>query len=185
MRNFSKSVVFAIPMVITMSLSAPVFAAGSGDSAAPKPTKTSKDCKAVRVWDEEKKRCVHPKKSSLNDDGLYGAVRELAYAGRYFDAQGVLAAMSDQNDDRVLTYKGFTNRKLGNVEVAMVFYQKALDKNPDNIQARSYMGQGMLDQGNKTGAVAQLREIQTRGGAGTWAEQSLSKAIASGVTYSH
>ena len=75
----------------------------------------------------------------MNDDDLYGAVRELAYAGRYLDAQGVLAAMSDQNDDRVLTYKGFTNRKLGNVEVAMVFYQKALDKNPDNIQARSYI----------------------------------------------
>jgi hypothetical protein len=42
MRNFSKSVVFAIPMVITMSLSAPVFAAGSGDSAAPKPARTAK-----------------------------------------------------------------------------------------------------------------------------------------------
>ena len=185
MRNFSKFVAFAIPLAITMTLSAPVFAAGGGDSAAPKPTKTSKDCKGVRVWDEEKKRCVRPKKSSLNDEGLYGAVRELAYAGRYQDAQGVLAAMSDQNDDRVLTYKGFTERKLGNVDVAMVFYQKALDQNPDNILARSYMGQGLLEQGDKIGAVAQLREIQTRGGAGTWAERSLSQAITSGVTYSH
>jgi tetratricopeptide (TPR) repeat protein len=182
MRNFVKSVAFALPVAIAMTVSVPAYAAGSGDTAAPKPTQ---ECAGIRVWDEKKKRCVKPKSSSLSDDDRYDTVRQLAYAGRYLDAQGVLAAMSDQNDDRVLTYKGFTNRKLGNVEVAMVFYQKALDKNPDNILARSYMGQGMLDQGNKIGAVAQLREIQTRGGAGTWAEQSLSKAIASGVTYSH
>jgi hypothetical protein len=182
---FVKSVAFALPVAFAMTLSAPAFAAGSGDSAAPKPTKTSKDCKGVQVWDKKKKDCVDPEESSLGDDGLYDAVRELAYAGRYLDAMGVMDAMSDQNDDRVLTYKGFTNRKLGNVDVAMVFYQKALDQNPDNILARSYMGQGMLEQGNKIGAVAQLREIQSRGGAGTWAERSLSQAIASGVTYSH
>lgn len=185
MRYLSVVTAIALPLTLAVTLSAPVLAAGGFGSSAPKPTKTSEDCRGVRVWDEKKKRCVRPKKSSLNDTGLYGAVRELAYAGRYLDAQGVLAAMSDQNDDRVLTYKGFTERKLGNVDVAMVFYQKALDQNPDNILARSYMGQGLLDQGDKIGAVAQLREIQSRGGAGTWAEQSLSKAIASGVTYRH
>ena len=185
MRYFARSAAFALPMAIALTLSAPAFAAGSGDSAAPKPTKTSKDCTGVQVWDKKKKDCVNPEESHLDDDTLYGAVRELAYAGRYLDAQGVLGAMSDQNDDRVLTYKGFINRKLGNVDVAMMFYKQALDQNPNNILARSYMGQGLLDQGDKIGAVAQLREIQTRGGAGTWAEASLSKAIASGVTYSH
>lgn len=182
MRTFVKSVALALPVAIAMTVTAPVYAAGSGDSAAPKPTK---ECAGIRVWDEKKKRCVKPKSSSLSDDDRYNTVRQLAYTGRHLDAQGVLAAMSDQNEDRVLTYKGFTERKLGNVEVAMVFYQKALDQNPDNILARSYMGQGMLDQGDKIGAVAQLREIQTRGGAGTWAERSLSQAIATGVTYSH
>jgi hypothetical protein len=76
-------------------------------------------------------------------------VRELAYAGSHLDAMCIMDAMSDQNDDRVLTYRGFTNRKLGNVDVAMVFHQKAIDKDPDNILARSYMGQGMMDQDNK------------------------------------
>ena len=112
-------------------------------------------------------------------------MRELAYAGSHLDAMGVMDGMSDQNDDRVLTYRGFTNRKLGNVDVAMVFYQKAIDKDPDDILARSYMGQGMMDQGNKIGAMAQLREINARGGADTWAALSLSNAIATGVTYSH
>jgi tetratricopeptide (TPR) repeat protein len=185
MRYLSVIATIAIPLTLAMTLSAPVLAASVGSGSAPKTTKTSKDCRGVRVWDEEKKRCVRPKKSSLDDAGLYRAVRELAYAGRFLDAQGVLAAMSDQNDDRVLTYKGFTERKLGNVDVAMGFYQKALKQNPDNILARSYMGQGLLEKGDKIGAVTQLREIQTRGGAGTWAEQSLSKAITSGVTYNH
>jgi Tfp pilus assembly protein PilF len=112
-------------------------------------------------------------------------VRELAYAGSHLGAMGVMDGMSDQNDDRVLTYRGFTNRKLGNVDVAMVFYQKAIDKDPDDILARSYMGQGMMDQCNKIGAVAQLREINARGGVHTCAALSLSNAIATGITYSH
>lgn len=174
---------FLIAAALTLPLSTGAFAAG-GESK-PATTKTTKDCKGVKVYDEAKKRCVNPQDSSLGDDGLYEAVRELAYAGRYTDAQGVLAAMSDQQDDRVLTYKGFTNRKLGNIDVAMVFYADAIAKNPNNILARSYMAQGLLDQGDRIGAVTQLREIQARGGEGTWAEASLRKAIETGVTYNH
>lgn len=185
MRYLAIASAFAIPLTLAHGLTAPIYAAGGADSTAPKPTKTSKDCEGVQVWDKTAKECVDPKESNLDDDTLYDAVRELAYAGRYIDAIGVMDAMSDQNDDRVLTYKGFTNRKLGNVDLAMVFYQKAIDANPDNILARSYMGQGMLDQGNKIGAIAQLREIQSRGGVGTWAEKSLSNAIQSGATYNY
>jgi tetratricopeptide (TPR) repeat protein len=183
--DIMRTFLIAAALTLPFSIATPIYAAGGGEESAPKPTKTSKDCKGVRVWDEKKQRCVRPKKSSLDDTGLYDAVRELAYAGRYEDAQGVLAAMSDQNDDRVLTYKGFTNRKLGKIDVAMVFYQQALDTNPNNILARSYMGQGMLDQGDKIGAIAQLREINARGGSETWAAKSLANAISTGVTYSH
>ncbi|MEP4194187.1 MAG: tetratricopeptide repeat protein [Aliishimia sp.] len=161
------------------------FAAGGGSEAAPKPTKTSKDCKGVRVWDIGKQRCVKPKQSSLDEQGLYEAVRELAYAGRYHDAQGVLAAMPDQKDDRVLTYYGFTNRKLGDLDTAMMFYTAALDQNPDNMLARSYMGQGMIEAGDIEGARLQLAEIETRGGGYTWAGTSLRKAIYVGKTYNY
>ncbi|WP_339766219.1 hypothetical protein [uncultured Pseudosulfitobacter sp.] len=175
----------AAALTLPLSLSAPVYAAGSGNETAPKPTETSEDCKGVRVWDEEKQRCVKPKESRLDDDQLYQAVRELAYAGRYEDAQGVLDAMSDQSDDRVLTYRGFTARKLGQMDVAMVFYQQALDANPDNLLARSYMGQGLVAQGDRVAALTQLREINARGGADTWAATSLRTAIETGVTYNY
>ena len=93
--------------------------------------------------------------------------------------------MSDQSDDRVLTYRGFTARKLGQIDVAMVFYQQALDANPDNLLARSYMGQGLVAQGDRVAALTQLREINARGGADTWAAKSLRTAIETGVTYNY
>ena len=175
----------ALALPLALGLSASVFAAGSSDSAEPNPTETTTECEGVRVWDEKEKECGDPEATNLDDNTLYDAVRELAYAGRYLEAMGVMDAMSDQNDDRVLTYKGFINCKLGNVDVAMVFYQKAINQNLNNILARSYMGHGMMNQGNKISAVAQLREINARRGADTWASLSLSNAIVTGVTYSH
>lgn len=179
-------------LALAVALPGYAFAAGgSGDRGGttwtnpPKPTETTKECKGVRVWDEKKKRCVKPKNSFLDTDTLYGAVRELAYAGRYDDAQGVLSAMTDQSDDRVLTYWGFTHRKLGQIELANAYYDKAIATNPDNILARSYMGQGFVEQGKLDLAIAQWREIKARGGEGSWAEVSLREAIRTGTTYSY
>lgn len=161
------------------------YAAGSDDPFTPKPTQTVKDCKKGKVWDPKKKRCVRPKHSDLSEDLLYGAVREYAYAGQYENAQKVLSAMPDQMDDRVLTYWGFTHRKMGNMDLGMAFYQQALAINPDNLLARSYMGQAFVETGETYLAYLQLKEIQTRGGTGKWPEQSLSAAIRTGQTYSH
>ena len=41
--------------------------------------------------------------------------------------------MADQEDDRVLTYRGFALRKSGKVEEGMAYYQAAIAKNPDNF----------------------------------------------------
>ena len=172
-------------LILLMCLPGHSFAASGGDTAAPKPTQTTKSCWGVRVWDEKKKRCVRPKESSLDTEGLYGAVRELAYAGRYQDAQGVLLAMPDQQDDRVLTYWGFTHRKLGNMTLANAFYSQAIAQNPNNILARSYMGQGFVEDGKPAQALAQWKEIRARGGTGTWAETSLRTAMETGESFAY
>jgi len=161
------------------------FAAGSDDTNPPTPTGTTTECEEGLVFDEKTKKCTAPVQGSLDDDTLYQAVRELAHAGKYDAALTVLSAMSDQTDDRVLTYLGFINRKSGNVEVGMDYYDLALTLNPDNILARSYMGQGLVEQGELELAQIQLDEIVARGGAGTWAEASLRQAIATGVTYTY
>ncbi|MEP2530971.1 tetratricopeptide repeat protein [Shimia sp.] len=162
---------------------APLLAAGSDNNDPPQPTQTTKECKKGKVWSDKKKRCVNPENSELNSDTLYDAVRELAYAGRLQDAQRVLKAMPDQNEDRVLTYWGFTHRNMGDLASGMSFYEKALNANPDNLLARSYKGQAHIEAGDLVLARAELLEIRERGGEGTWPEVSLATAIRTGVTY--
>ncbi|WP_299848700.1 tetratricopeptide repeat protein [uncultured Roseovarius sp.] len=176
---------FRITLAIALVLPALAFAAGGGGSSAPKPSETTKKCKSGKIWDKGSRSCVHASNSILDDDTLYGAVREFAYAGQLGHAQTVLAAMSDQNDDRVLTYWGFTHRKLGNVDKGMAFYRKAIAQNPGNALARSYMGQALVEQGDLIGARQQLLAIRSSGGEGSWAEASLYQAIATGATYSY
>lgn len=172
-------------LISALLISLPTFAFAASDDPIPKPSQTTKSCKGVNVWDASKKKCVKPKGASLDTETLYQAVRELAYAGRHQDAQGVLRAMPDQTDDRVLTYWGFTHRKMGNLDLAQAFYDQAISRNPGNILARSYMGQGFVAEGRTDDAIAQWREIKARGGQGTWAETSLRDAIRSGTTYSY
>ncbi|MEY8831107.1 tetratricopeptide repeat protein [Sedimentitalea sp. XS_ASV28] len=174
-----------IRVLFSLLVAIPGLAFGASDDAPPKPTNTTKSCKGVQVWDPATQKCVAPDNASLDSDALYDAARELAYAGRYGDAQGVLSAMRDQSDDRVLTYWGFTHRKMGNTDLANVFYARAIERNPDNILARSYMGQGLVEEGRTDEAIAQWREITARAGTGSWAEVSLRDAIRTGMTYNY
>lgn len=172
-------------LAIALSIPSAAFAAGSSNDSPPEKTKTSMKCKDGKVWDKETKKCLDAKSDLLSDDIRYSAVRELAYAGRYAQVQTVLAAMSDQADTRVLTYYGFTNRKSGNVELGMSYYKKALAVDPNNLLARSYMGQGLVESGDKLGAKLQLEEIRNRGGQGRWPEVALARTIESGIGYNY
>jgi hypothetical protein len=172
-------------LAAAVTLPLPAFSAGSDTMTPPTPSETTKTCKGKRVWDEVKGRCVRPKQSSLNEDGLYDAVRELAYAGRSLDAQAVLSAMANQEDARVLTYWGFTHRKLGNRALAQAFYERAIVQDPDNLLARSYMGQGFVEEGQFGLALAEWKEIRARGGTGTWPETALRQALETGATTSY
>ena len=156
------------------------FAAGSNEESAP----SKPHCKSTQVYDEKTNKCVDPQESHLDVDTLYQTVRSLAHHGRYDDARGVLAAMP-ADDDRTLTYKGFVARKLGDMDGAMKHYRRALVINPANVLARSYMGQGFVEQGQIDLAMEQLRAIRAHGGSGSWAEASLRTAIATGQTFSY
>lgn len=205
MRIMTFAAILAAPLAFSM----PAYAAGESDSGsssseAPERTQTTQDCFQARQWDPELRtyvrfsqpvngvwdpsirRCVRPDKtSSLPEELLEDAVRELAYAGRYDETIQVLDQMPNQSSDIVMTYRGFTARKQGNLELANVFYQDAIETNPNNILARSYMGQGFVVAGDMVAALEQLREIQARGGKGTWAETSLRSAIETGTTYDY
>lgn len=161
------------------------FAVGSDDSEPPKPTETTTQCEEGLVWDEETKTCVKPDDQSLNDDQRFGAVRELAYAGRYEAAKVVLAAMTEGETSRVMTYQGFLLRQTGQIEDGIAAYERALALDPANLLARSYYGQLLVQMDEIQLAQAQLDAIRTAGGQGTWAETALATAITTGVTYTY
>ena len=155
-------------------------AAGGGSSNPPPTTPTTAKCSEGRVYDAERGGCVLIEQSSLDDDGLFAAARELAYAGRIEDARAALSLMSDQSEGRILTYRGFAARKSGDMDAAMGFYRAALAIDPANHAARSYMAQGMVEAGDLAGARAELSEMRARGGRGGWPEVSLRLAIEGG-----
>ncbi len=160
-----------------------VLAVGADDSDPPEPTETTTECAEGQVWDDKSGACVKADSSSLDDDVRYRAARELAHAGRYDEANIVLAAADNPEDPRILNYKGFVHRKTGDLDAAMTFYRRALEIDPDYILARSYMGQGLAELGDMDGARAQLAEIRARGDRDTWAYVSLKQAITASGGY--
>lgn len=152
-------------------------AAGSDSTEPPVKTETTQKCKDGKIWDVKKEKCVEAQSGALSDDDLYNAARELAYDGQYANALHVLAAASNQNDPRILNYKGFSLRKSGHFADGMKFYQAALDIDPNYILARSYMGQAMISDGDFIGAKEQLIQIADRGGKDTWAYAALNMAL--------
>ncbi|NLR96760.1 hypothetical protein HGP17_07920 [Rhizobium sp. P38BS-XIX] len=177
------TITFAAGFLLAASLQA--FAAGSEDdeTAPPPKSKTTTECKDGKVWDKDKKECVKPKESGFNDDELFKAAREFAYAGQYENAITVLKLAKNQDDPRVLNYLGYSNRKAGRMELGMSYYRKALQRDENYILARSYMGQALLEQGDVQGARVQLVEIRDRGGQDTWAYRSLQQSLKGQVTY--
>jgi tetratricopeptide (TPR) repeat protein len=170
---------------LALALSAPAFAAGEEtDQTKPPPkTETTTKCSGGKIWDKKKKECAVPKKSSFNDDDLYRAAREFAYAGQYENAITVLNLAENQNDPRILNYLGYANRKAGRMELGMSYYRKALLADQNYILARSYMGQALMEQGDIQAARVQLVEIRDRGGENTWAYRSLLQSLNGYRTY--
>ena len=173
-----------LSMFAASVFSTSAFAAGEssgGDDAAPKATETTIQCKKTEVYDAKLKKCIELKKSGMNElmdeNALYDTARELAYFDRPEDAIVLLKQIANQNQPRVQNYLGFANRKAGRMEDAMMYYNVALSMDPDYVLARSYMGQGMLQQGDFDGANAQLREIKERAGTNNRSYEMLASAI--------
>ena len=97
----------ALATGLMLGLSAPAFAAGeeTDETSPPPKTETTTKCTDGKVWDK-KKECVKADQSGFNDDDLYKAAREFAYAEQYGNAIHVLELAQNQNDPRILNYLG-------------------------------------------------------------------------------
>ena len=158
-----KSLVSLSVVLGAVSFAVPASAAGD-DNNSRNPTVT---CSNGKVFDRKTKKCVRPKKSSqLDDDNIYDAARDLAYHGRYGEAINVLKLANNPNDPRILNYLGYSNRKLGRIQLGLTYYKAALKEDPDYTLVMEYMGEAFLQLGQVAEARAQLAEIKKRCGKG-------------------
>lgn len=147
---------------------APAFTAGEGGGGGGGDGGgTSTQCKKGEVWDKKLKKCVKPKYGMLDDNNIYEAGHDLAMAGRYDEAIGVLSLAANKQDPRILNYLGYSHRHSGRVTVGLGYYEEALRIDPDYTLVREYLGEAHLQIGDLAGAQQQLREIEKRTGKGS------------------
>ena len=139
-----------------------------------------KKCPSGTAWSKQQKKCVAVKKGSLSDEDLARAGRQLALDGHYYDAIKVLDMASNENDPAVLTYLGYSHRKLGDIDLGISLYKKALDVDPDNVGTREYLGEGYVSKGELDLAWLELVEIEKRCGTTCVEYQALEKSMRSG-----
>ncbi|MBV9571196.1 MAG: tetratricopeptide repeat protein [Alphaproteobacteria bacterium] len=82
-------------------------------------------------------------------------------------------------DADVLNYLGFTQRMVGNYQVSLDYYQRALALNPDHRGAREYMGELYLKLNQLANARTQLAELARLCPSGCEEKEVLTKSIAS------
>lgn len=155
---------------------------GSGGPSKPSPKKLN--CKTgfvvkwVTVNGVKKRKCVRATAGVLPDNELFEQGNALAREGEYDWALQVLALVQDQNQPDVQNMQGYSHRKSGRLEVAIGYYRKALDLNPDFVRAREYLGEGYAAAGRLDLARVELAEIKKRCGETCEEYKDLSAAIA-------
>lgn len=132
----------------------------SGAAAKGEPKEPTVDCSLKKNKNHSKCK----KHREMSDDELYHAGYWLARKGEYAAALDYLRQSRDMNAPRVLTYIGFSLRKLGNWQEAMPYYERALAIDPNYVVARSYLGEAMLQAGDVHRARGELGEIERRCG---------------------
>lgn len=143
-------------------------AAGEDPSPAPK-------CPSGQIYDEDQQKCVE--ETSASPQALFDeAVRRARIEKDYQGALDLLWKL-DQEDPRVLNYIGYATRKSGDILKGMMYYYKALEKDPDYVLAREYLGEGYVELGRLDLAREQLREIEARCGTDCEAYEDLAAAI--------
>lgn len=161
----------AFGLVVALAFAMPSEAHAQKGGSTPKP---KIDCSKP----ENKNKPACKNKKGLDDDQLFHAGYWLSRDGHYEDAIEFLSEARNPADPRILTYLGFSHRKLGNTDVAMGYYARALAADPNYTIARAYLGEAYLGRGERAKAAVELGEIASRCGMTCEEYQELAEAIA-------
>lgn len=135
--SWAGGVLLATALAFALALSsAPASAAGSWDSSKKTETAANKDYILAE--------------SRIQDGDYQGAIELLSKI-----------AEREPNNADVFNYLGYTNRKLGNYEIALTHYKRALTLDPKHRGAHEYLGELYLSTGEIEKAQRQLDELDS------------------------
>ncbi len=150
---------------------------GASEAQAQKGSPSPPKIDCSKPANKNKPACKNQNRE-LSDDDLFYAGYWLARKGEYSLALHYLNQAQDLADPRIQTYIGFATRKLGDWDQAMVHYSRALAANPNYTIARAYLGEALLQRGEKGKAIEQLDEIAARCGVTCDEYKELADALA-------
>lgn len=173
MRKFSIRVLTLA--VCSMALiSAPVIKAyAMGGDEPSKPPATDSSTKS--------KKKTH-KKSSYYDPhflaGYHAAYATIYDRHDYADAIPELKALNRDDVADVANLIGYSYRKLGDYKLSQVWYERALQDDPNHVRTWQYYGLWQLEQGNREQAEYHLTKIAQLAGTDSPEYRSLAAALA-------
>jgi tetratricopeptide (TPR) repeat protein len=147
-------------------------------AAGDDPPKPSSNQPKSKTKSKPKPKAKKDKDSRLNQDEIYSLGYWQAKRGEYAAALATLRSAPNSADPRVETMIGFSLRKLGQVDEAMVYYNRVLAKHPERTTTRQYLGEAFLQIGAPERAKEQLAEIAKRCGVACEDYQLLATEIA-------
>jgi tetratricopeptide (TPR) repeat protein len=161
-----------LAMFAAATLAAPmvnVAKAAGGDTPAP-----SSD----QGKDKKKK---NDKSSSIEDqkflDGYRAAYATIYDRHDYTSAIAQLKALDREDVADVANLIGYSYRKLGDYKVSQVWYERALQEDPNHVRTWQYYGLWQLEQGNRESAQYHLSRIKQICGTDCAEYKSLAMAL--------
>ena len=135
-------------------------ALGAGDISPPSPPPASNKHDSGKSSQKSKQRQGQRSEREFQEyvDG-YHAARALVLDGRYAEAIPAFLALHHDSSPEVANYIGYAYRKLGDYDLAKVWYDRALAADPDHVRTWEYYGLWHLEQGNKLKAQEFLEKI--------------------------
>ena len=164
---------------------APVLAAGDPEprtSPEPKAGATKGGNQTNQKSGQKKKKNQGTELQRFIDG--YHAARALVLDGKYEEGIAAFKALGRDDSAEVANYIGYANRKIGNYELAKVWYDKALAIDPNHVRTWQYYGMWHVEQGNMLKAADFLEKIRLIcGGTGCKEFQDLKGAMEGTVSY--
>ena len=147
------------------------YAAG-GDNPSPPPASDTKKAK------KEKKK---DKSSSIDDpkflEGYRAAYATIYDRNDYSSAIEQLKALGQDDRADVANLIGYSYRKLGDYKVSQIWYERALQADPDHVRTWQYYGLWQVEQGNRDQAQYHLNKIAALTGTNSDEYRSLAAAL--------